>query len=389
MSAPAGTRSVGIGDVSLAIAAARGVDRAGVSRALAAALEAGLELVDIAPEDDSERLAGETIRGLRLRDKAIAAPRVPALRTLPSGAATRDALLDRLPPRYVVSRIESALRATKLDALPLAQLELRAGWRSSSAWPELVDTCARLVRDGKVLAWGAFAERVDEDSGELAREAWLVSLALPFSLCERTNLDAVFATAKAALEAPAARSPEHAHLAAAGLTPELAIMAGMPADLVMATLATSPVPDAPAPKAARETPIAILARRPLAGGALAGTLGPGGKLKQRDDRASLTPAQLERIAVAAATLTTFVKEVPPAARSCEAAQFALETALRSRREPLHAQSLTDLALRYVLTRGATALPRLHHHENVLDAVAASITPPLPPDLVEALHLLDI
>lgn len=383
-----GTRSVGIGDVSLGTSAARGVDRTGVSRALAAAFEAGLELVDIAPEDDAERLVGETIKALRLRDKAYAAPRISALRAVPSGAPTRDTLVDRLPVRYVVSRVESALGTTRLDAIPLAQLELRGGWRASSAWPELVGTCARLVREGKVLAWGAFADSVDDDTAALTTEPWLESLAVPFSLCERRALP-LFAAAAKATEVPGTQTSEQQHLLAAGLRPELVIAAGLPAELILAAVpAATPSAVAGEPaKAPRSEPMAILARRPLAGGALAGTLGPGAKLKQRDERNAIEGAVLERIAVATAKLAPYVKHVPPAARSCDAAKLELERMKRP--DLLHAASLPELALRYVITRGAIALPRVHHHEHVLDALSASIAPPLPADLIEALEHLDI
>jgi aryl-alcohol dehydrogenase-like predicted oxidoreductase len=385
------TRSLGIGDVSLATAAARGIDHAATSRALHAALETGIELVDIAVDDDSERLVGETIRVLRLRDKAVAAPRVPALRTTPSGATTRDTLIDRLPPRYVTARVEAALRSTQLDAVPLAQLELRAAWRTSSAWPELVGTCARLVREGKVLAWGAYVEHTEEDTGELARESWLTSLAIPFSLCERTHVEAVFAAARAALEVPAQTTPQQEHLFAAGLSPDLVIAAGLPADLVLAAIPPSSTPasaSAAPPKAARETPMAIYARRPLAGGALAGTLGPGAKLRQRDERNALSLEDLDRIAVAAAKLARFTKNPPPAARANDAAKAELERSIRSRPDLIHADSVAELALRYVITKGAIALPRLHRHEYVADSLVAAMGPPLPADLIEALEKLD-
>jgi aryl-alcohol dehydrogenase-like predicted oxidoreductase len=376
--------------VSLGTAAARGIDRAETSRALHAALEAGVEHVDIAVDDDTERLVGDTIRALRLRDKARAAPRIPALRTTPSGATTRDTLIDRLPPRYVTARVEAALRTTRLDALPLAQLELRAAWRSSSAWPEVAGTCARLVREGKVLAWGAYVERTEEDTGELAREAWLTTLAIPFSLCERAHVDAIFASARSALEVPAQTSSQQQHLFDAGLSPELVIAAGLPPDLILAAIPPSSTPGVAAPpKAARETPMAIHARRPLAGGALAGSLGPGAKLKQRDDRNALSPGELDRIAIAVARLARFAKNPPPAARANESAQAELERSLRNRREPIDALSVAELALRYVITKGAIALPRLHRHEHVLDSVAASLAPPLPPDLIETVEQLDI
>ncbi len=382
-----GSRSVGAGDVSLATAAARGIDRTATARALSAAVETGLQLVDIAAEDDSERLVGETIRELRLRDKTIAAPRIPAIHSAPSGAPTRDSLIDRLPTRYVQARVEAALRATKLDALPLAQLELRAAWRSSAAWPELVGMCARLVHDGKVIAWGAMVERIEDDTGELAREAWLDSLSLPFSLCEHTGIDGVFAGAKAALAIPGTPTSEQQHLFAAGLEPGMVIAAGLPADLILAAVAPAPSSGSQPATAARTHPIAILARRPLAGGALAGSVGPGARLKQRDDRNALEPQQLERIAVAAAKLAAFAKQTPPAARSCDAAKLVLERMKRP--DIVHADSIAELALRYVISRGLVALPRLHRHEYVLDAVAASIAPPLPADLIEILEHLDM
>ena len=381
-----GSRSVGIGDVSLATSAARGVDRSGAARALSAALSAGLELVDISAEDDSERLVGETIRELRVRDRTIAAPRIPALRAAPSGAPTRDTLVDRLPIRYIQARVESALRATRLDVLPLAQLELRAVWRSSSAWPEVAGMCARLIHEGKVLAWGALVDTIEDDTGELAREAWLDSLSLPYSLCER-GAEPVFAAVRTALEVPGTPTSEQQHLFAAGLSPELAIAAGLPAELILAAVAPSASPSGAAAKAWREHPIAILARRPLAGAALAGTLGPGAKLRQRDERNTIELRILERMAVGAARLAAFVKQVPPSARSCDAAKLQLERMKRP--DQLYADSIAELALRYVITKGAIALPRLHRHEHVIDTLAASIAPPLPPDLVEVLEQLDI
>lgn len=385
-------RAVGIGELSLAVAAARGIDRAGVTRALHAALDAGFDLVDIADDDDTERVAGETLRALRLRDTVVAATRIPALAASPSGAPTRDTLIERLPPRYVVARVESALRASRLDALPLAQLELRACWRSSPAWPELVGTCARLVREGKVLEWGALVERVEDDTPELVTERWLASISLPYSLCERMGDKTLAAAATAHVPPPVDESATHAPELAPELAidPLLVIQAGLPAELVLAAAATqkssgSAAPPSP-PKAARETPIAVLARRPLAGGALAGTLGPGVKLKPRDDRNALSATELERIAVAATKLSRFVKQVPPVARSCDAAKLALET----NRRPEHVEilSLAELALRFVITRGAVALPRLHRHEHVIDSFAASVLPPLPDDLLDQLTRAD-
>jgi hypothetical protein len=163
----------------------------------------------------------------------------------------------------------------------------------------------------------------------------------------------------------------------------------LPALLILAAFSPSrsPSPAGVPWSAGGQPPIAILARRPLAGAALAGTLGPGARLRQRDDRNAIDARVLERIAIAVAKLAAFVKHVPPAARSCDAAKLELERMKRP--DELHAESLAELALRYVNTKGANALPRRHRHEHVLDTLAASIAPPLPHELLEILEQLDM
>ncbi len=314
--------AIGCGDVSLVIADARGLDARDVERALHEALSLGVTLVDVAAEDDAERLCGNAVRELRLRDRVVVAVRVPEVAPLP-GAPRRDLLPERLPVAYVQQRVEASLRATRLDVLPLVQLPLRAAWRASTAWPELAGACARLEREGKVQQWGAIG-----DDAELADEPWLCALQLPYSACERAA-DAIVA-------------------------------AGKPT---------------------------VLARRPLAGGALTGRVGPGHKLAPRDDRQALDDAQLERIAVAVARLAPLVEREPAAARSCEAARAALD---RGRR-PDHVEALTlaELALRFVIDRGAIALPRLHRRENIAEAIAAASAPPLSDALRDRITAADL
>lgn len=314
---------VGCGDLSLPTAAARGRDARDLAAALDRALELGITLIEVAPDADSERLAGEAIRAHRLRDTVTVATH-----------ASGD----------VRARVEASLRATRLDVLPLVQLPHPA------RGPELADLCARLVREGKVLQWGLTADTPPEPApppppapssllvmpwdaapsppdspSKITFEPWLVSLALPLSLCDRN--------------APAVDIP-------------------------------------------------LLARRPLAGGALAGTLGPGAKLALRDDRAALDTATLERIAVTAARLAPFVRDVPLAARSCDAARAILESAPRRTRDP-EAATIAELALRYVIDRGAIALPRLHREEHVAEAISAATAPPLSPELIGQLNELSV
>ena len=318
--------AIGGGDVCLPISASRGVAASDVERALHEAIEFGITLFDVASDADSEKLAGQTVRAERARDRVVVATRVPVLAERP-GAPRRDVLPERLPAAYVQHRVEASLRATHLEVLPLAQLPLRPAWRASAAWPELAGTCARLVREGKVLAWGAILDEPGDDAAPaLVAEPWLAALSVVYHLCDR-GAEPLFAAA-----------------------------------------------------AQRELP--ILARQPLAGGALAGGFGPGVHLRPRDDRHDLDAAALERIAVAVARLAALVKREPPAARSCDAARRILEHAGRAGRpDHVECDSVAELALRFVIDRAGIALPRLHRREHLLPAIAVASAPPLSADLV--------
>lgn len=115
-------------------------------RVLYQALEAGVDVVDVSPGwGESETLAGEVVRELRARDRVLLCTRVP-------GAP---------PPRQLQAAVEQSLRATRLEVLPLVQLEaFRDAWRTASTWPEIAGTMARLIREGKALAWGAIVDDV-------------------------------------------------------------------------------------------------------------------------------------------------------------------------------------------------------------------------------------
>ncbi|HEY1553388.1 MAG TPA: hypothetical protein VGF94_01080, partial [Kofleriaceae bacterium] len=104
---------------------------------------------------------------------------------------------------------------------------------------------------------------------------------------------------------------------------------------------------------------AWLARRPLAGGALTGASGP---------------EVSERIAIACAKAAPYVKREPAAARSCDAARAQLERNVRI--EHVECETIAELALRFVIDRGAIALPRLHRREHVVEAIAAASAPSL-------------
>jgi aryl-alcohol dehydrogenase-like predicted oxidoreductase len=287
--------------VELARSAARGVDVGEVERALREAIDQRIDLIDAGA--DAERLVGDVVRAARVRDDAIVACSIAPTPRVPD-------------PRHVQACVETSLRATRLDALPLCQLAVRAAWRTSSAWVELRGTCERLVREGKVLRWGAIVDELVE------LDDWLATASVAYNACERE--------AEPTIAAATARGR------------------------------------------------VVLARRPLAGGALAGELGPGVKLARTDDRRAI---DLERVAAGIARLAAFVRDVPVAARSCDPAREALERALRERREPLECATVAELALRFAIAGGAIPLVRLHRREHVARVVAAGDAPPLSAELV--------
>ncbi|MCB9559921.1 MAG: aldo/keto reductase [Kofleriaceae bacterium] len=219
-------------------------------RALAAAIEAGVELVDVAPAwGDAEALAGETIRALRGRDRVVLATLVPDAppppgatprppRPGPDGSTPAPALERVLPAAWVQRAVEASLRATRLEVLPLAWLPWRGGWLTASAWPELRGAMARLVREGKVLTWGAHLPDVPPDDVAALLDAAPVAAI-------QVALDLEHRAAAAVLDATATRE------------------------------------------------VAVIVRRPLAGGALTGDVGDLGgvpRARWRDevaDRADL------------------------------------------------------------------------------------------------------
>jgi diketogulonate reductase-like aldo/keto reductase len=285
---------VGVGDVSLARSALRGVEASEVSRALHEAIELGIDLVDVSHEREAIQLVGETIRVLRARDRVVAAFR------LASASNLRE-------------QVDATLRESKLEVLTVVQIPLTGMSPENRGYARHVDALAghedmakQLVRAGKVLHWSVWGDGDCDPAAPFPTGDWLLATNVAFNLCERT------------------------------------------------------VPGG-----------CILARRPLAGGALAGELAPGRKLLRGDDRVNLP---LEKLAVGATKLAAFTKREPPAARSCAAAREQLEK--NERPEFIECTTVAELALRWVIDRGAIALPRLHRREHVAEAVAAAAAPPL-------------
>ena len=371
------TSAVGFGELRLATADARGVTE--IERTLHHALTSNLSFVEVADEEDAEKMVGEAIRGLRLRDSALTATRVPLL------AGTR--FLDRLPPGHVQQRIEATLRATKLDALPLAMLPLSTAWLTSTAWPELAGTLGKLTREGKVLRWGVRLDLVAADregrlTDELERAAALrdpfCAISIALSACDRRGLPLLEGIVMTAPVVKKAKPKSTGLLVSLDDVADDPMLDDPELAAMMGRIPVTPV----AGDAERVKSLQILAREPLAGGVLGGTIGPGMKMSPRDDRRSLDDAMLTKIAIAVGTLAPLVRDLPPAASSCEAARGAFEQGKRP--DHVEAKSIAELALRFVLDRGALALPRLHKKEYVTTALQAIAAPPLSPDVHERL-----
>ena len=146
---------LGIGEISPTIAAARGIDHREIERVVAEALGIGVDVIEVDGADrDALRLVGDIVRELRARDRTTVMTRVA-------------------PGRELVREVEEQLRASGLEAIGCVQLELRAGAAAGRDWAQLVDTCERLVRAGKVLAWGAWLDDADARAvslGDVDRE---------------------------------------------------------------------------------------------------------------------------------------------------------------------------------------------------------------------------
>jgi aryl-alcohol dehydrogenase-like predicted oxidoreductase len=315
---------VGIGTRGLAW---RGVDRGEVRRALGHALDRGVTLID-ALGPGADELVGEVVRGARARDRAVVVTHV-------APAAATDWLPRAFPPRAVVDAVETALRAGKLEVLPIAALDAwHADWPEAEAWPELLGTLARLIHEGKVLHW-AIGGAAEDPSTAMA-EPLIEVVLVRHHIFDRATERAVFAAA-----------PAHG--------------------------------------------TGLVGVSPLDTGALAGDVGPvpsGDRFHRDDPRAALfPPARLAEAALRAARLTELIEAIPDAATTTDAARAALELALHRRRgTDLEARTLPEFSLRFALTQtifatvvGARTIP------HVDAALAAAARGPLSPALLARLR----
>ncbi len=273
---------VGLGGKGLT-GARRGLSPDDVQRAVAAAIEAGVELVDVPSGGEPERRVGHEVRALRARDRVVVATTV--------GAAGRAP-----PPAARIQReVEDSLRALRLDAVPLVQL---AGWSDDwlddRTWPELRGTLARLVDEGKVLTWGAIVPDGAQPL-RLPTQPWLAALQLRYSLFDRAAEEYLLPAAVAAK-------------------------------------------------------VGVIAREPLAGGALAGDQGPSGVWLPGDERAAWPAARWTMLPPELARLAALVTTTPPVAATTDDGRALLDGLRRA--PDLTCATVAELAVRFVLDHPA-------------------------------------
>jgi aryl-alcohol dehydrogenase-like predicted oxidoreductase len=271
-----GTRGLGGG--------LRDVEPADAARAVPAAIDAGCTLVDVSPAwGDALAVTGAALRSARARDRVCVACSVPP-------AAASGGVGRVMPPGYLQRSVEDSLRALRLDAIPLVWLGgWRDAWLDERPWPELLGTLHRLVREGKVMAWGVSApDGAPDDALRAAAEPWPAAISVRHSLFDRSALAALV---------PAAAKAE----------------------------------------------IAVIAREPLAHGALGGELAPGMRFPPDDERNEIPRARLAAIIPELARLAALVTHTPPAAASTDAGRALLDGLRRA--DDLEIPTVAELALR--------------------------------------------
>jgi aryl-alcohol dehydrogenase-like predicted oxidoreductase len=285
-----------IGAGTLGIAAWKGVDPGDARRALTHAVASGADVIDVMADRDLEQLAGAVIREVGARDRAVVVARVAPTGDEWPGRGDR---LDRvLPVGWVQDSVERSLRATRLEVLPVCLLGVWYDtWTDAHAWPELRGTMERLIREGKVLHWGVTAAGSGpDDIVRLVADPVIEVVEVTHNLFDRRAEKVVL---------PAAREHETGVIACAALDQ----------------------------------------------GALGGELGATTRFLPGDPRLLLfTPERLAETAVRVARLAEHVAELPPAARSTDAAHEALELAVARRKgTAVEARSVAELALRFALS----------------------------------------
>ncbi len=352
---------IGFGGWGLGDAAWPDSNKARAERALMAAVEGGVSIIDTAPDygdGASETLIGQVVREMRARDQVTLATKVPPVEarfggrprpTLASDsgsagddigtgdgsgdggllvatssglivsaevarrAAAPPKLAQVYPPAYVVRSVEDSLRRLRAEVLHVAQLSVwYDDWLDDGDWPEMAATMASLIKAGKVLHWGLCAAvRAPERALRAVAEPSFATLQVAYNVYERRSSEALFA-------------------------------------------------------AAREHNVGVIVRSPLDTGGLGGTLTEDDHFASGDIRARfLQGGRLAELVARGKTLVDM------------AADYAGEVNL----------SLPDLALGFCLHNDAvsTAIVGMRQPEHVYANVAVSDGPPLSAELIARLQ----
>lgn len=324
--------SLGIGTWGLGGDSWRGMEPRQSQRAVYHAIEHGITLVDTALEygdGNSERLVGEVVRELRAQDTVVVATKVPpADGHWPGRAASPLARV--FAPDYVTRQVEQSLRNTKLETLPIVQLHVwHDAWLDDPLWPELAFTMRRLVKAGHVQHWGISVNDCD-----------------PASARRAVATDA-FSTIQVILN----------------------IFEQSPRDELIAACA--------------DADIGLIYRCPFDEGALAGAIGVGSSFPLRDWRNEYFAAdRLPELAQRLAALSVMCRDVPPGALTTEEARAI--AARRIMRDHYEADSLAELALRFVTSFPGCVIPGMRQIQHVQQSLAAVARGPLSQALIAEL-----
>ena len=300
--------------------ARRGLEPGDVQRAVGAAIEAGGELIDLSAPGS----AGDAERRVGIELRALRARDRVVVATAAAGSGRRPPV-----PGQLQRAVEDSLRALKLDAIPLVQL---AGWDDDwlddRTWPELRGALGRLVAEGKVMAWGAIAPDGTSPLRVVA-EPWLAALQLRYSLFDRSAEEYLLPAALAAK-------------------------------------------------------IGVLAREPLAGGGLAGDLGPGTAFLPGDERGTWPAERWQLLPAAHARLAALITTTPQVATATDDG-LALLDGLR-RAGDLEQVTVAELALRFVVDHPAitAAIPGARTPAHAFQNAACAEGRPLRPRIRAAL-----
>ena len=158
--------------------------------ALRAALDAGVDYFDTAyayGAGHSERLIARAFKEAGRR--ATVSTKVPP-KNMEWPGHPRAPLARTFPPDWVRLSVERSLRnlGTPIDVVQLHVWHDE--WLKDRLWPELADTMAALVKEGKVLHWGASLNNDDPDSGlELVKSGRVALVQVLFNMFDQRAAD--------------------------------------------------------------------------------------------------------------------------------------------------------------------------------------------------------